>query len=170
MNVILAKNSGFCRGVRRAVDAAMSADASDTYVLGEIIHNQDVIEAIEKRGVRQVESLGEVPDGATVIFRSHGVPESFYGEAERRGIKVLDCTCEFVRKTQKIVSEQHALGKTIIIIGEPTHPEVVGLQGWCGNSAIVINSEESALPPLGGKEVRKKTFDYTFPTCRMLRH
>ena len=153
MNVILAKNSGFCRGVRRAVDAAMSADASDTYVLGEIIHNQDVIEAIEKRGVRQVESLGEVPDGATVIFRSHGVPESFYGEAERRGIKVLDCTCEFVRKTQKIVSEQHALGKTIIIIGEPTHPEVVGLQGWCGNSAIVINSEESALPPLGGKDV-----------------
>ena len=153
MNVILAKNSGFCRGVRRAVDAAMRADGRNTFVLGEIIHNKEVIESIEKRGVKSVGSLGEVPDGATVIFRSHGVPESFYGECERRGIKVLDCTCEFVRKTQNIVREQHALGKEIIIIGEPTHPEVVGLQGWCGNSAHVINSVESPLPDLGGKDV-----------------
>ena len=153
MNVILAKNSGFCRGVRRAVDAAMRADGRNTFVLGEIIHNKEVIESIEKRGVKSVGSLGEVPDGATVIFRSHGVPESFYGECERRGIKVLDCTCEFVRKTQNIVREQHALGKEIIIIGEPTHPEVVGLQGWCGNSAHVINSVESPLPDLGGKGV-----------------
>ncbi len=153
MNVILAKNSGFCRGVRRAVDAAMHADGRNTFVLGEIIHNKEVIESIEKRGVKSVGSLGEVPDGATVIFRSHGVPESFYGECERRGIKVLDCTCEFVRKTQNIVREQHALGKEIIIIGEPTHPEVVGLQGWCGNSAHVINSVESPLPDLGGKDV-----------------
>ena len=153
MNVILAKNSGFCRGVRRAVDAAMHADGRNTFVLGEIIHNKEVIESIEKRGVKSVGSLGEVPDGATVIFRSHGVPESFYGECERRGIKVLDCTCEFVRKTQNIVREQHALGKEIIIIGEPTHPEVVGLQGWCGNSAHVISSVESPLPDLGGKDV-----------------
>lgn len=153
MNVILAKNSGFCRGVRRAVDAAMHADGRNTFVLGEIIHNKEVIESIEKRGVKSVGSLGEVPDGATVIFRSHGVPESFYGECERRGIKVLDCTCEFVRKTQNIVREQHALGKEIIIIGEPTHPEVVGLQGWCGNSAHVINSVKSPLPDLGGKDV-----------------
>ena len=153
MNVILAKNSGFCRGVRRAVDAAMHADGRNTFVLGEIIHNKEVIESIEKRGVKSVGSLGEVPDGATVIFRSHGVPESFYGECERRGIKVLDCTCEFVRKTQNIVREQHALGKEIIIIGEPTHPEVVGLQGWCGNSAHVISSVESPLPDLVGKDV-----------------
>ena len=153
MRVILARNSGFCRGVRHAVDTAMRADAENTFVLGEIIHNKDVIDAIERRGVRQVESLGDVPDGATVIFRSHGVPESFYAEAESRGIKVLDCTCGFVRKTQKIVSEQYAAGKTIIIVGEPTHPEVVGLQGWCKNSAIVINSEDAVLPSLEGKDV-----------------
>ena len=153
MRVILARNSGFCRGVRHAVDTAMRADAENTFVLGEIIHNKDVIDAIERRGVRQVESLGDVPDGATVIFRSHGVPESFYAEAESRGIKVLDCTCGFVRKTQKIVSEQYTAGKTIIIVGEPTHPEVVGLQGWCKNSAIVINSEDAVLPSLEGKDV-----------------
>lgn len=153
MRVVLAKNSGFCRGVRYAVDAAMNADGSNTYVLGEIIHNKEVMNAIAERGVRCVESLDEIPSGATVIFRSHGVPESYYGECERRGIKVTDCTCGFVRKTQKIVSEQHALGKTIIIAGEPTHPEVIGLQGWCGNSAYVINSPDSPLPDIEGKEV-----------------
>lgn len=153
MRVILAKNSGFCRGVRYAVDAAMNADGSNTYVLGEIIHNKEVMNAIAERGVRCVESLDKIPRGATVIFRSHGVPESYYGECERRGIKVTDCTCGFVRKTQKIVSEQYALGKTIIIAGEPTHPEVIGLQGWCGNSAYVINSSDSPLPDIEGKEV-----------------
>ena len=153
MNVILAKNSGFCSGVRRAVDTAMGADGRDTYVLGEIIHNKEVIESIEKRGVKSVESLEEVPDGATVIFRSHGVPECNYGECARRGIKILDCTCEFVRKTQRIVSEQYALGKTIVIIGEAAHPEVKGLLGWCDNSAYVINSENAELPDFDGKDV-----------------
>ena len=153
MNVILAKNSGFCSGVRRAVDTAMGADGRDTYVLGEIIHNKEVIESIEKRGVKSVESLEEVPDGVTVIFRSHGVPECYYGECARRGIKILDCTCEFVRKTQRIVSEQYALGKTIVIIGEAAHPEVKGLLGWCDNSAYVINSENAELPDFDGKDV-----------------
>lgn len=153
MNVILAKNSGFCSGVRRAVDTAMGADGRDTYVLGEIIHNKEVIESIEKRGVKSVESLEEVPDGATVIFRSHGVPECYYGECARRGIKILDCTCEFVRKTQRIVSEQYALGKTIVIIGEAAHPEVKGLLGWCDNSAYIINSENAELPDFDGKDV-----------------
>ena len=153
MNVILAKNSGFCSGVRRAVDTAMGADGRDTYVLGEIIHNKEVIESIEKRGVKSVESLEEVPDGATVIFRSHGVPECYYGECARRGIKILDCTCEFVRKTQRIVSEQYAQGKTIVIIGEAAHTEVKGLLGWCDNSAYVINSENAELPDFDGKDV-----------------
>ena len=153
MNVILAKNSGFCSGVRRAVDTAMGADGRDTYVLGEIIHNKEVIESIEKRGVKSVESLEEVPDGATVIFRSHGVPECYYGECARRGIKILDCTCEFVRKTQRIVSEQYAQGKAIVIIGEAAHPEVKGLLGWCDNSAYVINSENAELPDFNGKDV-----------------
>ena len=153
MNVILAKNGGFCSGVRRAVDTAMGADGRDTYVLGEIIHNKEVIESIEKRGVKSVESLEEVPDGATVIFRSHGVPECYYGECARRGIKILDCTCEFVRKTQRIVSEQYAQGKAIVIIGEAAHPEVKGLLGWCDNSAYVINSENAELPDFNGKDV-----------------
>ena len=153
MKITLAKNSGFCSGVRRAVHAAMNADGANTYVLGEIIHNKEVIDAIEERGVKQVQALDEVPDGAKVIFRSHGVPESVYKDAAARNIEVLDCTCPFVKKTQKIVSEKHAEGKAIVIVGEPTHPEVVGLQGWCGNSAYVLSSENAVLPPLEKKEV-----------------
>lgn len=153
MKAIVAKSSGFCSGVRRAVDTAMRADGRNTFVLGEIVHNKEVIDSIERRGVKSVESLSEIPDGATVIFRSHGVPESFYDECARRNIKILDCTCEFVRKTQTIVRREYSLGKTIVIVGEPTHPEVVGLQGWCGNSAIVINSESAPLPDLEGKDV-----------------
>lgn len=153
MKITLAKNSGFCSGVRRAVHAAMNADGANTYVLGEIIHNKEVIDAIEERGVKQVQALDEVPDGAKVIFRSHGVPESVYKDAAARNIEVLDCTCPFVKKTQRIVSEKHAEGKAIVIVGEPTHPEVVGLQGWCGNSAYVLSSENAVLPPLEKKEV-----------------
>ena len=144
MNIKVAKSSGFCSGVRRAVDAAMNAGRG-TYVLGELIHNPDVIAEIGRRGILMAERLSDVPDGGTVIFRSHGVPESFYGEAEARGIKVIDCTCSFVRRTQKIVGSQYAAGRLIVIAGEPTHPEVVGLQGWCKNSAVVINSPELAF-------------------------
>lgn len=153
MNVIIAKNSGFCRGVRRAVDTAMSVDGENTFVLGEIIHNKSVMEGIKRRGIKCVDSLDEVPDGATVIFRSHGVPERFYKLCRERDIKVLDCTCEFVRRTQKIVSEQSALGRQIIIVGEPSHPEVVGLQGWCRDRATVISGESAPVPDFGKKEV-----------------
>ncbi|MCD7728443.1 MAG: bifunctional 4-hydroxy-3-methylbut-2-enyl diphosphate reductase/30S ribosomal protein S1 [Clostridia bacterium] len=153
MEIIVAKNSGFCMGVRRAVDTALSADCSNTYVLGEIIHNKDVIESISARGIRTVEKLEEVPDGACVIFRSHGVPESYYGECEKRGIKVIDCTCEFVHRTQKIVRREYLGGKTIVIVGEPTHPEVTGLMGWCDNKAYVVNSEDADFSFLEGKDV-----------------
>lgn len=138
--MIMAENSGFCKGVKNAVDTAMSLDPENAYVLGEIIHNPDVVKAIADKGLKTVESLEEVPDGATVVFRSHGVPESYYGLCRERKIKVVDCTCGFVRRTQKIVKEQFALGKHIVIVGEYDHPEVVGLLGWCNNEASVINS------------------------------
>ncbi|MDE6001392.1 MAG: 4-hydroxy-3-methylbut-2-enyl diphosphate reductase, partial [Clostridia bacterium] len=145
MDVYIAKNSGFCKGVEYAVNTALLLDPHNAYVLGEIIHNADVVKAIGDRGLRVVETLDEIHDDGSVIFRSHGVPESFYGICAGRNIKVIDCTCGFVRRTQRIVAEQSALGKTIVIIGEPTHPEVIGLLGWCRGDAVVIN-EQSAIP------------------------
>ncbi len=153
MEVILAKYSGFCTGVKRAVDTVMSLKPENTYVLGEIIHNADVVKAIEKKGLKTVERLDEVPDGATVVFRSHGVPQNFYEICRKRNIDVVDCTCGFVRKTQKIVTEQFALGKHIVIVGENAHPEVLGLLGWCKNSATVVNSPDADFTNLSQKEL-----------------
>ena len=153
MRVFVAKNSGFCRGVKNAVDTALSAPAEDLYVLGEIIHNAEVVADISKRGVKVVESIACIPDGATVIFRSHGVPLSYYDECKNRNIKVLDCTCKFVHSTQKIVKDEYEKGNFIVICGEPTHPEVIGLQGWCNNSALVIDNEYCDLSEIADKNV-----------------
>ena len=153
MKVILAKNSGFCVGVRRAVDTAMALDSKNLYVLGEIIHNPDVVKAIAERGVKEVESLDEIPDGATVIFRSHGVPEDYFSRCAERNIKVVDCTCKFVARTQQIVKEQYSLGKQIVIVGEIGHPEVTGLLGWCGGDAIVISNPEQIPAKIATKDL-----------------
>ena len=139
MNVIVAKHSGFCVGVQHAVDRAMSLEGTDSYVLGEIIHNAEVVKEIADKGIKVVESLDEVPDGSTILFRSHGVPENYFAECEKRNVKIVDCTCGFVRRTQKIVKEQYALGKHIVIVGEKGHPEVTGLLGWCDGTATVLN-------------------------------
>ena len=118
MEFVIAKSGGFCRGVKRAVDTALSIDPENTYIFGEIIHNPDVVKQITARGLVTVETLDEVPQGAMLIIRSHGVGKAVYEECKRRNIKIVDCTCEFVKRTQKIIEEQYALRKSIVIVGE----------------------------------------------------
>lgn len=149
---MLAKHCGFCAGVKNAVDTAMSLECSNTYVLGEIIHNSEVVRQIREKGLKTVESLDEIPDECTVVFRSHGVPENYYAICRKRNIKVVDCTCGFVKRTQKIVKENYASGKHIVIVGEPSHPEVIGLLGWCNGDATVINDVSGDL----GDSVQKE--------------
>ncbi len=149
MEIIVAKSGGFCRGVQKAVDTALSISPENTYIYGEIIHNPDVVKQITQRGIMQVDDLAAVPEGATLIIRSHGVGRKVYECCENRNIKIVDCTCEFVRRTQKIIVEEYAKGNAIVIIGEKTHPEVVGLNGWCDDTAFIFSSEEedfSVLP------------------------
>ena len=149
MEILVAKSGGFCHGVKKAVDTALSIDSENTYIYGEIIHNKEVVDTITARGIVTVESLSDVPDGATLVIRSHGAAKRVFDECEARGVKVVDCTCEFVRRTQKIVDEQHRRGNAVVIVGERTHPEVIGLNGWCEDSAYIFSSEEddfSVLP------------------------
>ena len=149
MEILVAKSGGFCRGVKKAVDTALSIAPENTYIYGEIIHNSDVVQSITDRGLTMVESIDEVPDGATLIIRSHGVGRGVYALCKKRNIQIVDCTCEFVRRTQRIVDENSREGKTIVIIGEKTHPEVVGINGWCNNKAYIFSSEDedfSILP------------------------
>ncbi len=151
MEIVVAKSGGFCQGVKRAVDTALKISPENTYVYGEIIHNPDVVKQIQERGIVTVESLDEVPIGATLIIRSHGVGKEIFARCKERGIKVVDCTCAFVRRTQTIVDEQYKKGKTIVIVGEKTHPEVIGINGWCDNGAYVFSSEEEDFSVLKGK-------------------
>ena len=152
MEFVIAKSGGFCRGVKKAVDTALTIDANNTYIFGEIIHNPQVVQQITSRGIAMVERLEDVPEGATLIIRSHGVGREVYKVCEARNIRVVDCTCEFVRKTQRIVDEKHREGKTIIIVGEKTHPEVIGLNGWCEDKAFVFSSEDEDFSVLPEKE------------------
>ncbi len=151
MEIIIAKSGGFCHGVKKAVDTAMSIPTENTYIFGEIIHNRDVVKQITQRGIKTVEKLDEVPSGATLIIRSHGVGKEVYDICRERDIKIVDCTCEFVHRTQKIVDENYHEGKTIVIIGEKTHPEVIGLNGWCENKAYIFSSENEDFSILSEK-------------------
>ena len=152
MEIIIAKSGGFCSGVKKAVDTALSVDPENTYIYGEIIHNPDVVRSITERGIVMVENLDAVPCNATLIIRSHGVGVKVYEQCAKRNIRLLDCTCSFVRRTQKIVDEQSRQGKTIVIIGEKTHPEVIGLNGWCNEQAYVFSSPDEDFSILRDKE------------------
>ena len=153
MKVYVAEHCGFCTGVKKAVDTALSVPAENTYVLGELIHNEDVTSRIRARGLIIVERLEEVPDGATLLIRSHGVGKAIYSACAARGIRVIDCTCSFVRRTQKLVEEASVNGRTVAIAGHREHPEVVGLVGWCAGEAFVFDDVEDDFSPLGGKDV-----------------
>ncbi len=152
MEFLIAKRGGFCRGVQKAVDAAMNVEVGNAYVYGEIIHNPEVVRAIADRGIVMVENIDEVPDGGTLILRSHGVGKEIYEFCRKRNISLIDCTCEFVKRTQKIVDEKYREGKAVVIIGEKSHPEIVGLQGWCEGNAYVFSPDEEDFSVLEGKD------------------
>lgn len=153
MQIVVARNCGFCVGVKRAVDAALSVPPENAYVLGELIHNAEVVRRISERGIVTVDSLAEVPDGATLLIRSHGAGKEVYDECERRAIRVVDCTCSFVKKIRRIVAEESAKGKTVVIAGQREHPEVKGLIGWVAGESYVFSSDEEDFSVLAGKDV-----------------
>ena len=142
MKVVVAKSSGFCRGVRHAVETAERIAADGVYVLGELVHNPLVTEEIARRGIKTVTAVEQVPQGATLILRSHGVGQGVYDQCAARGLHIVDCTCPFVKRTQRIVRRAADEGKFVLIIGESSHPEVVGLVGWCGDKVAVLSRED----------------------------
>ena len=143
MEVKIAKNAGFCFGVKRAMQMAsdeLDDKSTQVYSLGPLIHNKQAVNKYEEKGLKVVEEIENIPSNERVIIRSHGVGENIYNEAETKSVKIVDTTCPFVKKIHKIVNDFSKKGYKIIIIGNKTHPEVIGINGWCGNNAIVIKS------------------------------
>ena len=170
MKVIKAKTAGFCFGVKRAVDTVY--EQVDTcngpiYTYGPIIHNEEVVKDLENKGVvvlRTEEDLDNIFEG-TVIIRSHGVEKRIYDKLETKGIRIVDATCPFVKKIHNIVQKESAAGKYILIIGNPDHPEVIGIRGWAGEHAEVIqNADDIEKIDFSKKEkicvVSQTTFNY----------
>lgn len=139
MQIVTTKYGGFCFGVERAVDRAMAMRGKNNYVLGEIIHNEQVVEELEKNGVITVSDIEEVPDGATLLIRTHGESEYVFRRAAEKNLRVVDCTCPFVKDIQKIVKKHFDEGYAIVIIGNRNHPEVKGINGWCENKAFITD-------------------------------
>ncbi len=159
MEIIRAEHSGFCFGVDRAINLAFTeaekhASAKDgtgrLFTCGHLIHNSAVVSRLESMGVKMIGSLSEAEEGDTVIVRSHGEPREFYEEAERRGIRLVDTTCVFVKKIHDIVSEAHEAGRPVIMVGDRNHQEVRATCGWCGYEAEVIGNAEEAEDYVSG--------------------
>lgn len=149
MKVELAKSAGFCFGVEKAVNTVYEEAKNENeivYTLGPIIHNEEVVKDMKKRGVEAVkmEDLDSLPKG-TVIIRSHGVSRDVYNFVKNSGHRVVDATCPFVKKIHAIVSVQSGKGKTVVIIGNPDHPEVMGIKGWGDKNTYAVENIEQLI-------------------------
>ena len=149
MKVELAKSAGFCFGVEKAVNTVYEeAKKNDeiVYTLGPIIHNEVVVKDMKRRGVEAVniEDLNSLPKG-TVIIRSHGVSKDVYNFVKYSGHRVVDATCPFVKKIHAIVSVQSGKKKTVVIIGNPKHPEVMGIKGWGDENTYAVENIEQFI-------------------------
>ena len=144
MSVRIAKSAGFCFGVSRAVELVEQAAAAGKKVatLGPIIHNRHVVNRFEDLGVRVIEEPEQALPGETVIIRSHGVSRAVYQRLENMGVEIIDATCPFVKRIHGIVSRAEEEGRLPVIIGTPTHPEVEGIAGWCGECKVFPGPEE----------------------------
>ena len=144
-NIRVAESAGFCFGVKRAIEMAYEAIGVEPklYSYGQLIHNKTVTDDLASKGLEIVESLDGLTEG-TLLIRSHGVGKALYDEAEAKGLKILDGTCPFVKKIHNIVHDKLADGMGIIIVGDGTHPEVIGINGWCENAAVILEDEEAA--------------------------
>jgi 4-hydroxy-3-methylbut-2-enyl diphosphate reductase len=139
----IAKRTGFCYGVREAIDKAKEASAAGktTHTLGQVVHNEGVIRDLQSLGIETVDTLDEVDHGAAVVIRAHGVRPDVMERAAARGLEVIDGTCTWVIQEQKEIVKLVEEGYTIVLLGTPKHPEVVGLLGFAPN-AIVVDEEE----------------------------
>jgi 4-hydroxy-3-methylbut-2-enyl diphosphate reductase len=147
MKIEIARNAGYCYGVRRAFSLVEEAvrqhgEEGPFYTLGPIIHNPQAVEMLKKeKGVHPVSSVDEVEEGVLII-RSHGVPPELVERARRKGIKVVDATCPFVKRAQRKAKELADEGYQVVILGEREHPEVIGIIGHAGGKAYVVEEPE----------------------------
>ena len=161
MKFLFPKNIGFCKGVQNAIDKALAVQG-EAYCLGDIVHNKSVIERLRQKGVKTVNSVDQVPYGATMIIRAHGVPPIVYEQAKARNIQIVDATCPSVRAIQQKAQKYYNDGYQIVLVGDANHPEIVGINGWCNNSALIFDGK--SILDVNGHEKVLVMFQTTYDT------
>jgi 4-hydroxy-3-methylbut-2-enyl diphosphate reductase len=145
MKLCLAKEIGYCYGVRNAVESAVEEAQKKNgpvVTFGEIIHNEHAVRSLrDQHGVGAIDRPEDV-NGGTVVIRAHGIPPETYRALESRGLNIVDATCPFVKKTHTVAKKLADEGYFIVILGKRDHPEVIGIQGAIGVSCVVVEKSE----------------------------
>lgn len=146
--IILAESAGFCFGVKRAVDTAINTQKEynkKIYTLGPLIHNNDVVKYLENNNIHsiEIEQLDQLQKGDVIIIRSHGVSPDIINTLIDKDLIIIDATCPFVSKIHEKVKNYSKLGYDIVIVGDKNHPEVIGINGWCNNKALISKDGEN---------------------------
>ncbi len=142
MKINLAKSAGFCFGVNRALDIAFKTAKSHSrvYMLGDIVHNEDVIKKLEKTGIKKISRIALAPGkNSTLLIRAHGASREIIRKARRLGYKIVDATCPMVKEIHNIAKDMEQKGYRIIVIGDKKHDEVQGIAGQLKNKAMIID-------------------------------
>lgn len=147
MEVVLGKKAGFCPGITNAVTKAEEqlAKTNELYCLGNLIHNKTVMEKLQKKGLKIVQEMEEVPDNKKIVIRTHGTTKENYEKLEKRKLEVVDLTCPEVLAIHKKVEEYAKKGYYILLLGEKKHVEVIGTFSFCGKNAGIIQEQEDVF-------------------------
>tara|TARA_Y100000590_G_scaffold415730_1_gene513884 strand:- start:385 stop:1242 length:858 start_codon:yes stop_codon:yes gene_type:complete len=145
MKILIAKDAGYCFGVRDAVDMAydVSKEEGAVYMLGDIVHNEKVVSDLNESGANVVKSLDSVPKGSSVLFRAHGTVDKLWNEAKEKKINIVDATCPLVHEIHKEVKKISSDGRQIFVIGDHGHDEVVAIADQVKGSIVISNVEEA---------------------------
>ncbi len=145
MKILVAKDAGYCFGVRDAVNLAYDTAKKygEVYMLGHIVHNENVVTDLEKAGAKVVNELQDVPEHMPLLFRAHGTAPDVWDAAKNQGIKTVDATCPLVIEIHEEVRKLEEEGRTIIIIGDHGHDEVIGIASQVKNAIVIATPEEA---------------------------
>ena len=145
MKILLAKDAGYCFGVRDAVNLAYDTakDYGDVYMLGTIVHNEKVVEDLSKAGTRVVDKLAEVRKDKPILFRAHGTAPKVWDKAKNKNLNIIDATCPLVTEIHDEIKKLEAEGRRTIIIGDHGHDEVVGIAAQVKDPIILANVKEA---------------------------
>lgn len=160
--ILLAEHSGFCHGVQKAVDKTIAVGQTGekpVYVMGQLIHNRQVIDELHARGIRTVADLSEVPEGSICVIRTHGAPPELVEQAEAKGVEVSDATCPDVRLVQNKAIQLAEEGYTVVIVGKEEHPEIIGIKAYSqrvpGARVVAVNRISEIAEKLSGLPSRR---------------